>query len=59
MSNKTALIIAGTAVGLGVLYILAHSWNVTGVIELGQPTISYTVGTGGNDTPTGSVRPIP
>lgn len=59
MSNKTALIIAGTAVGLGVLYILAHSWNVTGVIEVGTPTITYHVGTGGNDTPTGSARKVP
>lgn len=59
MTNKTAFIIAGTVLGAGVLYILAHSWNVTGVIEVGMPTITYHVGTGGNDTPTGSAQKVP
>lgn len=58
MTNKTALIIVGTAAGLGVLYWLAHSWNVTGVVEAGTPTLTYKVGMG-SDTPTGSAQRVP
>ena len=59
LTNKTAWWIAGASATLGVLYWLLHSWTVTGVIEVGTPTMTYTSGNGGAPAPTGSAQPIP
>lgn len=49
-----ALVIGGAVAG--VLYWLAHSWNVTGVIEAGAPTLTYNVGSGGGSTSGGPTQ---
>jgi hypothetical protein len=58
MTSTAAWWIVGSAATLGILYWLSHSWNVTGVIEVGEPTVTYHVGNGGADAPTGSAAPV-
>ena len=58
MTNTTAAWAVGIAAAAGILYWLAHSWNVTGVIEVGVPTVTYRVGQGA-DVPTGSAQKVP
>ena len=59
MTNTAAAWAVGIAAAAGILYWLAHSWNVTGVIEVGEPTVTYRTGDGGSDVPTGSAQKVP
>ena len=54
MTEKVAKVLVVGGGVAAVLYWLAHSWTVTGVIEVGEPTMTYNVGSGGGAVPTGA-----